>query len=197
MVLRFTSSHAVACHDLHPWNQSSMLTPKTLHQESWKFNCAMDSATPLSWTRTANSLVLVAKPSNSCTSTAVFYQATTTIQWLLSKLIDISRRSWRSWPTSATLPVLPLRQSFSYFMRGTHAQFQAQTSNIALLLLVVNLPSQLITPQTSIGNWRLLLQVWNHTQETSPHAFLHFVKSPNSLSKSTELITMSSSTHIS
>ncbi len=34
MVLRFTSLHAVACQDSHPWNQSSMLTPKTLHQES-------------------------------------------------------------------------------------------------------------------------------------------------------------------
>ncbi len=126
----------------------------------------------------------------------MFYQATTIIQWLSSKLIDISRRAWRSWPMSMTLSVLPLRRSFSCFMRGTHAQFQAQTSQVALLLSVMNLPSQSITPQTSIGNWRLLLQVCNHTQETLPHAFLHFVKSPNSLSKSTEPITMSSSTHV-
>ncbi len=67
MVPRFTSSHAVACQDLHPWNWSSMLTPKTLHRESWKFNCAIDSATQLFWIRTANSLVFAAKPLTSCT----------------------------------------------------------------------------------------------------------------------------------
>ncbi len=196
MVPRFTSLHAVACQDLHPWNPSSTLTPKTLHQESWKFNWAMDSVTQLFWTRTANSLVFAAKPLTSCTSTAMFYQATTIIQWFLSKLIDISWRAWRSWPMSATLSVLPLRRSFSCIMRGTHAQFQAQTSHVASLLSVVNLPSQLITPQTGIGNWRFLLQVWNPNQETLPLAFLRFVKSPNSLSKSTEPITMSSSTHV-
>ncbi len=34
MVPRFTSLHAVAWPDLHPWNLSSMPTPKTLQQES-------------------------------------------------------------------------------------------------------------------------------------------------------------------
>ncbi len=33
------------------------LTPKNLHQKSWKFNCATDFATHLFWTKTANSLV--------------------------------------------------------------------------------------------------------------------------------------------
>ncbi len=195
MVPRFTWSYAVACQDLHPWNPSSMLTLKPLHQTSCKFNCAMDSATQLFWTRTANSLVFASKPSLSCTSTTMIYQATTTIQWSLHASIDISQRASRSWPTSATLSVLPLMQSFSCFMRGTHAQFQAQTSHVALLPSVVNLPSQSITPPTIIEIWHLLLQVWDHTQETSPHAFLCFLKLPNSLSKSTEPITVSSSTH--
>ncbi len=36
MVPRFTSLHAVAWPDSHPWNPSSMLTSKSLHQNSWK-----------------------------------------------------------------------------------------------------------------------------------------------------------------
>ena len=104
----------------------------------------------------------------------MFYWVATTIQWLLSVLINISQRAWRSWPMSLTLSVFPLRWSFSCSKHGTHAQFQAQTSHIATLLLDVNLPSQFqsITPQTSIGSWCLLLQVWNHTLKTLSHVFL-------------------------
>ncbi len=47
-------------------------------------------------------------------------------------------------------------------------------------------------PPTSIGNSRLLLQVWNHIHETLPHAFLPFVKSPTFLSKNTEPTIVSS-----
>ncbi len=49
MVPRFISLHAVVWPDLHPWNPSSMLTPKTLHRESWKSNYATDFAAQLIW----------------------------------------------------------------------------------------------------------------------------------------------------
>ncbi len=95
MVSKHIWLHAVVWPALHPWNQFNMLTPKTLHQPSWKSNCAMGSAIPLSLTKTASSMVFVVKPWTYWTSTATSFLVITITPWWLSMLIDTSQKAWR------------------------------------------------------------------------------------------------------